>query len=104
MQGVKKALQLKKGWSQDFQIFRIVISRHFAYSLKGIVSGENSAYANWPQLFNSIQIVKKDYVTPTLENLISVLQETQEKPDKVTHLPEPTTKWKLDELTFITTL
>lgn len=104
LEGVKKALQLKKGWSQDFQIFRIVISRHFAYSLKGIVSGENSAYANWPQLFNSIQIVKKDYVTPTLENLISVLQETQEKPDKVTHLPEPTTKWKLDELTFITTL
>lgn len=104
LEGVKKALQLKKGWSQDFQIFRIVISRHFAYSLKGIVSGEKSAYANWLQLFNSIQIVKKNHVTPTLENLISVLQETQEKPDKVTPLPEPTTKWKLDELTFITTL
>lgn len=102
-EGVKKALQLKNDWAQDLQIFRVVISRHVAYPLKGIVNGEDSAYANWPQFFNSIQILKRDHEAPTLENLIGVLRETQEKPDKVTHLPEPTSKWNLHELTFIIT-
>lgn len=103
LDGVKKALQLQKEWPHDTHIFRVIISRHSAYPLKEIVRDENSAFANWPQFYNGIQLVKRDHLSPTLNNLINTLQITQDNPDKVTFSPEPTIKWKLHELAFITT-
>lgn len=95
-----KALQLPKSWSKNPQIFQVIISRHYAYALKDIVSGESSSFANWPQLFNAVQLAQKNHKSPTLRDLFSIIKETQQKAEKVTHLPEPPVKWKVHELEF----
>lgn len=102
MEDVKKALQLPKDWSQEPRLCKIVISRHFAYPLKDIVSGDCSAFASWPQFFNANELVKRDFPKPTLLNLVKILQDTQSIQEKIAYLPEPTTKWKIHELVFIT--
>lgn len=101
-EGIKAAMGLKNDWPKDLHIFRIALSRHFAHSLKSLRLGEDTAFATWAQFFNSNQIVKRDYSDPTLKNLVSLLRDHQEKPEKITHLEEPTTQWKIGNLTFST--
>jgi hypothetical protein len=101
-EGIKVAMGLENDWPKDLHIFRIALSRHFAHSLKSIKLGEDTAFATWPQFFNSNQIVKRDYSDPMLKDLVSLLRDHQEKPEKITHLEEPTTQWKIGNLTFST--
>jgi hypothetical protein len=103
IEGVLKALQRPKSWSKNARIFQVVISRHYAYALKGIVAGEGSSFANWPQFFNAAKLAQKNHKSPTLTDLLLILQETQQEAEKVTHLPEPSTKWKVHELEFLIT-
>ncbi|WP_290705465.1 hypothetical protein [Amphritea sp.] len=102
-EGIKTAMGLKNDWPKDLHIFRVALSRHFAHSLKSIIFGEDTAFSNWPQFFNSNKIVKRDYSDPILKDLVSILRDHQEKPEKITHLEEPTTQWTIGELTFRTT-
>lgn len=99
---VLEALQLPRAMIHDLSIYQLVISRHFAFPLKSVVSGEDKAFANWVQFYNAVQIVKRDYSNPDLESLVSVLQSTQTEPELVTHLEEPKSKWHINELTFTT--
>ncbi|AVP95344.1 hypothetical protein [Aeromonas rivipollensis] len=103
IEGVVKALQLPKSWAQNVQIIQVVLSRHYAYALRGIVDGEHSTFANWPQFFNTAQLTREKYKYPTLKDLLSVLQETQDKAERITYLPEPITRWKVRELEFLIT-
>lgn len=103
IEGVVKAFQLPKSWAQNVRIIQVVLSRHYAYALRGIVDGEHSAFSNWPQFFNTAQLTREKYKSPTLSDLFSVLQETQNKAVKITYLPEPITRWKVRELEFIIT-
>lgn len=101
-EGIKVAMGLENDWPKDLHIFRIALSRHFAHSLNSIKLGEDTAFATWPQFFNSNQIVKRDYSDPMLKDLVSLLRDQQEKSEKITHLEEPTTQWKIGNLTFST--
>lgn len=103
IEGVVKALQLPKFWAQNARIIQVVVSRHYAYALRGIVEGERSAFANWLQFFNAAQLAQEKYKFPTLKDLLSVLQETKKKSEKITYLPEPVTRWKVHELEFLIT-
>jgi hypothetical protein len=102
LEEVADALRLPKALSQNLGIHQLVISRHFAFPLKGVVSGDDKAFANWVQLYNAVQIVKRDYPEPRLEHLVGVLQSAQTEPEPVTHLEEPKSKWHINELTFTT--
>ncbi len=40
-------------------IYRVVIAKHYAYSLKEVAVGADVAYANWAQLINSVNLLKQ---------------------------------------------
>jgi hypothetical protein len=100
--GILASLQLPKSMARGLVLYQVVISRHFAFPLKSIVTGVDKAFANWNQLYNSVEIVRSAHLIPTLLDLVQVLQETQAIPKTMTHLEEPRSKWCINELTFVT--
>ncbi|EHK9186206.1 hypothetical protein VXI04_004480 [Vibrio vulnificus] len=101
--GVRETLGIKGSeWPQDLNIYRIALSRHFVHSLKSMVFEEDTAFANWPQFYNSNQIVQRDCSEPTLDDLVATLRMHQYQPEMVTHLEEPTTQWIIGDLKFKT--
>ena len=101
-QGVKSTFQLDSDWPDELNIYRIALSRHYAHSLKSILDSEDVAFSNWPQFYNCNQIVKRDYPSPVLMDLVNSLKESQDKTERITHLPEPSTRWKIGHLEFCT--
>lgn len=101
IEGLLEAVQLPKRMTEDLSLFQIVISRHFAYPLKEVVTGHSKAFANWDQFYNAVQLVKDNHPEPTLRNLVEALQDTQFIPETVTHLPEPRSKWHINDLVFV---
>lgn len=102
LEGALMALQLPKRMREELRVYTIVISRDFAFPLKDIVTGDDQAFASWEQFYNALQIAKRDHVNARLSGLIRVLRETHISGEPVTHLEEPTLKWRINELTFIT--
>ncbi|WP_272974533.1 hypothetical protein [Alcanivorax jadensis] len=102
LNGVLKALQLPKDWGKNVDILKVVLSRHYAYSLRDVVVGGDSAFSNWPQFFNVAQIVKESS-KPTLKDFIFALKENQEETNKEIHLQEPATRWSVHKLAFLVT-
>ena len=72
--GVRASLQLPKNFP-TLSIYRLVISKHYGYPLKDLALDSNTAYANWIQFFNSIELVKKENTNiGKLADLVAMLK------------------------------
>ncbi|MDM5103462.1 hypothetical protein [Aeromonas salmonicida] len=101
-QVIKSTLKLESDWPKDLNVYRMVLSRHYAHSLKSIVNGDDATYANWPQFYNCNQIVKRDCSRPSLNDLVCLLKKNQVELNGVDYLEEPATHWKVNKLEFFT--
>jgi len=99
--GIRKALRLPRDFP-ELVVYRMVISRHYSYPLKDVIVDRSVVYVNWVQFFNANELVKKDHPERSLKDIVSALKEVQNMPENQTHLPEPTTRWTINELNFVT--
>jgi hypothetical protein len=98
--GVRTSFRLPKGFP-PFSVCHVAISRHYSHPLKDVMQGGDTAYANWPQFFNAIQLVKEDVAKEkNLRNLVSVLKTIDTNPSQE-YLPEPRSEWNFADLKFI---
>ena len=99
--GVRDSLRLSKRFP-DLLVYQLIISKHFAYPLQEVVTDRNTVYANWTQFFNANELAKRDHSVRSLDDLIRILRDHQTPPETIQHLPEPTSRWTINELTFVT--
>lgn len=99
-EGLRAALQLSKDWPRELHVYRVVLSRHFAFPLKQVIGVGRTAFSNWVQFYNCIQLLKQDGMSPVLADLVRALQRLQAEAEVVTFLPEPKTRYQIDKLGF----
>ncbi|SBV94309.1 hypothetical protein KL86APRO_10495 [uncultured Alphaproteobacteria bacterium] len=77
----------------------LVLTRHYAHSLRLVVDGTDAAFSNWTQLITAIARLQESNFPPTLERLIKELK-TLSVPDEQYYLPEPRSDWTTGRLRF----
>jgi hypothetical protein len=98
---IRDSLRLPKTFPEP-SIYRLIISKHFSHPLRDICQPEDTAFSSWIEFFNGNALLKTRKCDRKLVNLIQILKEAQSPPQTPTHLPEPTTKWTVNELIFTT--
>lgn len=99
--GLRGALRLPKSFP-DPLIYRMVVSKHYSYPLRDIVSGSEVLYANWAQFFNANELLKNNGAQAGLADLIEIFKDNQELAGTQEYLPEPERRWRVNDLSFIT--
>ncbi|WP_343577799.1 hypothetical protein [Pseudomonas sp.] len=99
---LRETLQLVKDFPEP-RICRLVISKHFSHPLRGLLSGGQDFHCNWPLFVNAALLAKRDSSNPGLDEMLQIIKRVQENLKIPTHFPEPSTRWKIDELVFLTT-
>lgn len=98
--GVRASLRLSKNFPA-LRVYRIVISKHYAYPLRDLAYNHDTAYANWIQFFNSIELVKLNCPdNRRLGDLVAMLKRTEAPGGLQEHLPEPRSEWIINSLKF----
>jgi hypothetical protein len=95
---VRATLRLPSGASRP-SISLMVVTRHFAHSLRDVVNGDDVAFSNWTQLATVASRIRGERQTGTLDNLIAQLKALS-VPKEEFHLPEPSSQWLVGDLCF----
>lgn len=77
----------------------LVVTRHFAHSLRGVIDGGDVAFSNWTQLATATAAMHEQGRDQSLDGLIAELKALGEPEEKL-HLPEPSSKWLVGDLCF----
>lgn len=78
----------------------LVLTRHYAHSLRLVVEGDDAAFSNWNQLVTAIaRLQAREDHTPALSDLLAELR-TLSLPEEEEYLPEPTSLWTVGNLRF----
>jgi hypothetical protein len=97
---IRTSLRLKRAFPSP-SIYRLVISKHYAYPLKELALGTDGAYSNWVQFFNSIELVKRNVPEHrTLSDLLAMLKKNETPGGAQEHLAEPRSEWMINDLKF----
>ena len=98
--GIRASLHLPKSAPPLF-IYRLVISRHYGHPLKGLANNAETAYANWAQLVNSIELVRKEIPShQKLANLVTIIKGSEAPNGPRECQVEPRSEWIVDNLKF----
>ena len=98
--GIRTSLRLPKSFP-PLTVYRLVISKHYGYSLKELAHDTETAYANWVQFINSIELVKKEMPdNRKLGDLVAMLKRMEAPGGQQEHLAEPRNKWVINNLKF----
>ena len=91
--GIRISLRLPKSFPR-LAVYRLVISKHYGYSLKDLAHNTETAYANWVQFVNSVELVKKEMPeSRKLGDLVAMLKKMEAPSGLQKHLAEPKTEW-----------
>lgn len=78
----------------------LVLTRHYAHSLRLVVDGDDASFSNWPQMVTAVErLAEREGCAHTLDDLIEELK-TLSVPNEEHHLPEPPSDWKVGSLRF----
>ncbi|POR45557.1 hypothetical protein [Bosea psychrotolerans] len=78
----------------------LVLTRHFAHSLRLIVDGDDVAFSNWPQLATAAERLReKEGPAHGMDDLIAELRGLS-VPEEEHYLPEPPSEWRVGGLLF----
>ncbi|HEV2816377.1 MAG TPA: hypothetical protein VGW40_04035 [Allosphingosinicella sp.] len=77
----------------------MVVTRHFAHSLRSVVDGGDAAFSNWAQLATATARMRDEPEAGSLDRLIAILRELS-VPEEKFYLPEPPSEWRVGELCF----
>lgn len=96
---VRAALRLPSDMARpEFSL--LVLTRHYAHSLRHVVDGSNAVFANWNQLVTAIaRLQERGAVTLRLKDLLDEL-EGLSVPEELEYLPEPASCWGVGSLRF----
>ena len=98
--GIRQSLQLPRKFP-PLSVYRLVISRHYAYPLKDLAQGDDTTYANWNQFFNAIELAKQQMPQDRkLADFMTLLKKYEAPGGTQEHLPEPDTEWIIRDLKF----
>lgn len=98
--GIRKSLRLPKSFP-PLTVYRLVISKHYGHSLKDLLHDTETAYANWVQFINSMELVKKEMPqSRKLGDLVAMLKRMEEPGGQQEHLAEPRSNWVVNNLKF----
>lgn len=98
--GVRASLRLSKKFP-TLSVYRLIISKHYAYPLKDLAHNSDTACANWIQFINSIELIKMENPNNRkLGNLVEMLKMTEAPGGLQEHLAEPRSEWKINKLKF----
>ena len=77
----------------------LVLTRHYAHSLRLVVAGDDATFSNWNQLVTAIARLQKRADEATTADLLKELS-VLSVPKEEEHLPEPSTLWTVGNLRF----
>lgn len=95
---LRSALRLPAA-SGPLAVKLMIVTRHFAHSLRDVSRGEDAAFANWAQLAAAAAGMKRERQPGSLNRLIELTRELSEA-ESVSHLPEPPAVYQVGELRF----
>lgn len=80
----------------------MVLTRHFAHSLRAVVRGTDVIYANWNQLVAALErFEERGHALPNLDLFVSELKAVS-MPEEEHYLPDPPRGWWVGDLRFTT--
>lgn len=98
---IKSALRLPKKFEIS-QVYRLIVTRHFAHPLSRLQLDEHTAYATWLQLVNAVELMKRDQGSiKTLSGLFRMLRKHVVAAPVQEHQSEDATEYNLDSLKFV---
>lgn len=98
--GIRASLQLPKSFP-TLSVYRLIISRHYGYPLKDLAQKDHTAYANWNQFFNSVELVKQEPSDRRkLGDVVAMLKKTEAPRGRQEYLVEPRSEWTIRTLKF----
>jgi hypothetical protein len=98
--GIRRSLRLHKSFP-SLSVYRLVISKHYSYPLKDLVHNTETAYANWMQFINSIELVKQEMPDGRkLRDLVDMFKRTETPSGRQEYLDETTSEWIIGDLRF----
>ncbi|MEE4454390.1 hypothetical protein [Novosphingobium resinovorum] len=82
------------------KISLLVLTRHYAHSLRKVVDGDDAMFANWNQLVTAAGRLSEDTTAAIgLHDLLAEL-EGLSVPEEIEYLPEPASSWGVGNLRF----
>jgi hypothetical protein len=95
---LRSTLRLPSGAARP-TVTLMVVTRHFAYSLRNIVEGDDAAFSNWAQLVTAAAQIQRDREKRSLDDLIVQIRALS-VPQEELYLPEPPSLWRIGNLCF----
>ena len=82
------------------KISLLVLTRHYAHSLRPVVTGDDAAFSNWTQLVTAVARLREQKGhSAAIDDLIKELR-TLSVPEEEDYLPEPPSDWSVGALRF----
>jgi len=96
---VRATLRLPSGSSPP-KVSLLVLTRHYAHSLRKVVNGDDAMFANWNQLATTTASLQEpESAARGLDDLLEKLKGLS-FPKEVEYLPEPSSSWGVGSLRF----
>jgi len=96
---VRAILRLPSGSSTP-KVSLLVLTRHYAHSLRKVVDGNDAMFANWNQLATATaSLLEPGFAARGLDGLLEELKGLS-VPKEVEYLPEPSSSWGAGNLRF----
>ena len=96
---VRATLRLPSGSSTP-KVSLLVLTRHYAHSLRKVVDGDDAMFANWNQLATATASLQEPGSgAHGLDDLLEKLKGLS-VPEEVEYLPEPSSSWGIGSLRF----
>ncbi|KEY58967.1 hypothetical protein [Serratia sp. DD3] len=100
--GLRAALQLSKKFPK-MTVYRLFITRNYAYPLKELSANDKTAYSNWDQFVYAIELIKKkENDNGGLNDIIVNLKIMEESYGETYFSREPDSRWIIRDLKFTT--
>ncbi|MER9955186.1 hypothetical protein NKJ52_10100 [Mesorhizobium australicum] len=96
---LRATLRLPSGTASP-EVSLLVLTRHYAHSLRTVLDEKDATFANWNQFVTAIARLRERRVdTLGLNDLLKELASLS-VPEEVDHLPEPASSWDVGSLRF----
>ncbi len=100
IQGIKSSLRINLKNDMP-NIYKVAITRYYAHPLNKLDLKNDTAFGNYLQLYNSINILRMaDTPNAKLSDLITLLRTSQAPHGEKYHRSEPDISWCINDLTF----
>jgi len=95
---LRATLRLPSGSARP-KVSLLVLTRHYAHSLRMVVDDQDATFSNWNQLVTAIARLQERAGEATMDNLVEELRALS-TPVEEEHLPEPSSVWTVGNLRF----